>query len=95
MNPSFDEDMLKQYEQVLSNHKLLASLQKKSPSYEASPEDPRSIREDYDAEEEIEDIEEGNRTSILNQGSLNLILKTESPQATKRKDMNQYTIAHE
>ena len=79
--------MLKQYEQVFSNHKLFASLQKKSPSYEASPEDPRSIREDNDAEEN-EDFEEGNRISMLNQGSLNMILKTESPQATKRKDMN-------
>jgi hypothetical protein len=87
LNASFDDDILKQYEQVFSNHKLLASLQKKSPSYEASPEDPRSIREDYDAED-LDDFEEGNRISMLNQASLNMILKTESPQATKRKDMN-------
>ena len=48
--------------------------------------------EEYDAED---DFEEGNRTSIMNQGSLNMILKTESPMATKRKEMQQQVNQNE
>jgi hypothetical protein len=53
---------LKQYEKVFKDHNLLASLQKKSPSYEVSPDDRRSLKEDFDIDD---DFEEGNRTSSL------------------------------